>query len=385
MASVSLESVRTTQLEPSEAAEHLLSQLQGQDPKLVCFFATRSVDQLAFNKALRAKLPQGTRLVGMTTGGEIDREGIHQGSVVLAAFSGDFEVGIGLGESLKENALHAGETAAKTACQELGVRQADLDLRRYVGMVVDDGFQQKKEELLLGILSKNQGTVLVGGGANDQHPIDGSAVIHADDKVTTNSALVVMFHTHAPWGALRSHAYTPTGQRLIITRTDETGKRALEIDGKPAAQRYAELLGVGVDDLEFGKPKGFADTTVALKVGREYFIRSPWMPLPDGSILFANYLEDDTELELMQLGSMPEATSRFFQEELPARVKNPRAALLFHCSGRYLIAQARDEVDALSKSFAAAPPSAGMNCHFELYCGFHINTTLTTLAFGSDG
>jgi hypothetical protein len=37
----------------------------------------------------------------------------------------------------------------------------------------------------------------------------------------------------------------------------------------------------------------------------------------------------------------------------------------------------------LSAAFRAAPPCAGLNVHFEVYCGFHINTTLTALAFGS--
>ena len=34
-------------------------------------------------------------------------------------------------------------------------------------------------------------------------------------------------------------------------------------------------------------------------------------------------------------------------------------------------------------AFSAAPPCAGMHVLFEIYCGFTINTTLTTLAFGA--
>ena len=30
----------------------------------------------------------------------------------------------------------------------------------------------------------------------------------------------------------------------------------------------------------------------------------------------------------------------------------------------------------------AAPPCAGLNVNFEMYCGFAINTTLTALVFG---
>jgi hypothetical protein len=48
------------------------------------------------------------------------------------------------------------------------------------------------------------------------------------------------------------------------------------------------------------------------------------------------------------------------------------------------MAQSLDLVGRLGESFKNAPPSAGMNCFFEVYCGFHINTTLTTLVFGSD-
>ncbi len=122
--------------------------------------------------------------------------------------------------------------------------------------------------------------------------------------MATDCVLVALFKTNAPWAALRSHWYVPTGERLVITKVDDSAPRALEIDGKPAALRYAELLGVPVDDLEFGKPNGFAAQPTALKVGREYFIRAPWKPLPDDSILFANLLEEGTELELMKMGDI---------------------------------------------------------------------------------
>ncbi len=39
--------------------------------------------------------------------------------------------------------------------------------------------------------------------------------------------------------------------------------------------------------------------------------------------------------------------------------------------------------DALSEAFTKGPTCAGFNVFFEMYCGFHINTTLTSLVFGS--
>jgi len=386
MPSVQLHSARTDLRDPVQAADHLISQLEGRrNPALVTVFHSHDRDPTALNRALRERLPKGTRLIGASTGGEIDREGIHSGTVVLGALSGDFEVGIGLGTGLSADAMGAGARAIARAAEELGTRPADLDPRRHVGLVIDDGFRYKKEELLLGVLDRNQALILVGGGASsgESDPEKQKAVLHVDGEVATDAVITAVIRTDAPWAALRSHWYVPTGRQIHITRTDASCTRVLEIDGQPAAQRYAELLGVTPDDLEFGKPNGFGRMPTAMRVGREYFLRAPWKPLPDGSILFANLMQEDTSLELLELGDMAALTRRFFEVEVPNRVKNPQAILQFHCSGRMWQAQAMGKVDELSDAFRSAPPSAGFNCFFELYSGFHINTTLTALAFGA--
>ncbi len=384
MARVELKSARTSEVDPEKAAEELCRSLESAAPKLVTIFASSDRDHLALNRAMRKRLPQGTRVIGASTSGEIDNNGMHQGTVVASMLTGDLEVGIGLGKGLTEDAVAAGAQALARATQDLGVRPQDLDPKKYVGLVIDDGFKYKKEELLLGVLDKCPSLTLVGGGA--AHPDMGSpdavGFVHADGEVTTDAVLVALIKTNAHWGALRSHWYNPTKDRVTITKVDESCTRAIEIDGKPAAQRYAEILGVEIDDLHFGKPNGFSKRPTALKVGREHFIRAPVSPLPDGSIVFANLLEEGAELELMEIGDPSGLTRKFFEEELPRRVPNPTASLLFHCGGRVWVAQSLGELERLSASFASAPPSAGFNVAFEIYCGFQINTTLTVLAFG---
>jgi hypothetical protein len=376
---------RTTARDPAAAAEDICNQFGSVKPKFVTLFASRDRDQRALNAALRERLPKDTRLFGATTAGEIDRDGMHTGSIVAAGLYGDFEVAIGLGRHLTRDAVAAGESAIQSAAQQLGARSDDLGSKKYVAFVVDDAFKFRKEELLLGVMSMNQALVAVGGGAADLEfdPAKASAEIHVDGEVVSDAAAVVLFRTDAPWAALRSHWYQPTGQTVRLTKIDETANRALEIDGKPAAKRYAELLGVSVDDLEFGKPKGFAANPVALRVGREYFIRAPWKPLPDGSILFADMLEQGSELELVKAVPAGESTRKFLQTELPARVNNPRATLLFHCTGRTVFAAMTGQSQDLSEAFKVAPPIAGFNVQFEIYCGFQINSTLTALSFGA--
>jgi hypothetical protein len=375
---------RTTEQTTEAAVDDLCRQLADARPKMLVVFASRERDQQALNAALRQRFPD-VRVLGATTAGEIDRDGMHQRSIVVAALSGDFDVGIGLGRGLSRDASAAGEAAIRAAARELGARADDLASKKYVALVIDDGYQHRKEELLLGVMAMNQALIAVGGGAADSE-IDqskASAMVHADGEVVSDAVVIALFRTDAPWAALRSHWYAPTGQTVRITKLDPTAKRVLEIDDQPAAKRYAELLGVAVDDLDFIKPKGFATRPTALRAGREYFIRSPVAALPDGSILFANMLEEGSELELVKLTDCAESTRKFFEVDLPARVPSVQAMLLFHCAGRAAFAHAIGQSEALSKAFASAPTCAGLNSYFEIYCGFHINTTLTALAFGA--
>ncbi len=76
-------------------------------------------------------------------------------------------------------------------------------------------------------------------------------------------------------------------------------------------------------------------------------------------------------------------TKCFFEEEVPRRVSSPQAALLFRCSGRTWVAEETGTREALAQTFKAAPTCVGFNVFFEVYCGFSINNTLTSVVFGA--
>jgi hypothetical protein len=272
------------------------------------------------------------------------------------------------------------------ACADLGVDPEDLSRRRHIGLVIDDGFRLKKEELLMGMLANGEDVTLVGGGASayEMAPFSDRGRVHVDGEVATDAVLVALFDTAAPFAALRTHWFVPTGEGLTITKVDASCTRALEIDGRPAAARYAELIGVDVADLGYGSLKGFEVRPTAMRLGREHVMRAPWMAMPDGSVLFANLVEENMELELMRIGDPGAITRRFFVEEIPARVKDPSAALLFHCGARtmHLAAAGDDDRQRHAASFADAPPCAGMDVCFEIWNGLHVNCTLTALVFG---
>jgi hypothetical protein len=130
MARIDFRSGRTAHTDPAQAATELLEQLGSFTPKLVTLFAARTYDHHALNRALRERLPKGTRLIGASTSGEIDRRAMTQGQAVLGAFDGDFDVGIGLGNELTRDAMSAGSRAMTRACEELGTKPGDLSTSR---------------------------------------------------------------------------------------------------------------------------------------------------------------------------------------------------------------------------------------------------------------
>lgn len=383
MSTVRLKSAQAPASDPDQSAELALSGLGSFDAKVVFGFVPGPCDHRAYHAALRARLPKSVRLVTSSTGGEITNDGLLSEQLVLGALGGDLDIGIGWASGLSVDAAGAGSVAIETAARELGVRIADLD-RRYGAVVIDDGFKMKKEEMLLGVLEKNQGLVIVGGGASGYELMRGTGYIGVDGEVFADGAMVMLFRTNAPWAALRSHWYEPTNKRVRVTKVDLATRRIFELDGQPAAARWAEVCGVPPEALTPAHLEQLLSWSLAMRVGREYFLRAIMAGESDGSLQSTNMLQDDLELEVMRVGDPVEATRRFFTEELPRRVPNPTAALLFDCGARRLYAQLTGKAEALGATFKQAPPCAGLTVQFETYCGFMVNSTLTALVFGSD-
>ena len=383
MATVRLQNASSTSRTPEIAAEEALTALGSFAPKVVLGFIPGPWDQRAYHAALRARLPKGVRLITSSTGGEISNQGLVTDTMMLGALGGDLDVAVGYGTGLSRDAAKAGSVAIEMAAQQLGTRVANLD-RHHGAVVIDDGFKMKKEEMLLGVLEKNQGLVLVGGGASGYEFMKGAGVIGVDGEVFADGVVTMLFRSTAPWAAFRSHWYDATGQRTRLTKVDVPERRILELDGQPAGRRWAEIAGVPPEHLTFANPEQFLRWSMAMRVGREYFLRSIAKRMDDDTLDSANMVQEDLELEVMRVGDIVSSTRRFFTEEVPRRVPNPTASLLFDCGARKLYAQLVGKLDAVSDALASAPPSAGFTVQFETYCGFMVNSTLTALVFGSE-
>jgi hypothetical protein len=339
-------------------------------------------DHAAHHRALRERLPAGTRLVSSATTAGLTNAGYAPSAVVAGGLGGDLEIGVGFGTGLGTDPSKLGAACVEMAARELGARIEDFD-RTVGGVVIDDGSRMRKEELLLGVLEKNQGLVVVGGGAA-RNAMGQGGVIGVDGEIFEDGAALVLFRTRARWAAFRHHAYEPIGQKVRVTKFDAASNRILELDGEPAALRAAAALGIPPEHLSLAHVTELLKVMFALRVGREYFLRFAFKEDGTNALVSANWLQEGQDLELMRAGDFLGALRKFIDTELPSRVPSPTAALFFDCGARQVtstMAGVHDEVGAL---FRRAPSCVGGVVYYESYCGFMVSGTLTSLVFGSD-
>ena len=83
--------------------------------------------------------------------------------------------------------------------------------------------------------------------------------------------------------------------RLVITEADPQNRRVIEIDSEPAAQAYANILGLKTEDLN---PMAFSKYPVILQIGGKHYVRSIQKVNEDGSLSFYCAIDNGLVLTL---------------------------------------------------------------------------------------
>ncbi len=351
----------------STAADDLVSQLGSATPKLVTLFASReSRSPRPQSRRVLERLPKGTRLIGASTGGEIDRGGMSEGEVVLGALSGDFaSVSASAPALARRTRRRLG--AVSRACYELGVRRRTRrkEIRR-----PRDGRRVPLQERRNCSSASSTATRASCSWAAERptraRSVEAVAVLPRRRRVVTDAALIALFRTDR-----RGPRFARTGRADRHHAANHQGRRhahACSRDRRQTgAQRYADILGVTVDDLEFGTPNGFA--THRRRCASDARTSSARLkPLPDGSILFANLLEGGQR-------ARPDAHRRHgrIREGSSNRISptcgEPARGAALPLQWAQVVREQRRIIPSSRTRSPAAPPCVGLNVHFEIYCG----------------
>ena len=200
-----------------------------------------------------------------------------------------------------------------------------------------------------------------------------------DGRFTSDAAVLVLAATPLPLMEFKTQHFVATEERLVVTEADPDKRLVREINGLPAAQEYARLL--GVDPAELG-PAHFAASPVVVLIDGADYVRSIQRVEPGGGLKFYCAIERGVVLRVAQGVDLVENLEAALRR-VSAQIGPPQLVLTFDCILRKLEIDRIGLQDAVGGVFRRHH-AVGFNTYGEQFCGVHVNQTLTAIAFGSD-
>ena len=355
-------------LEAAQAALH-----GNDDPGLLLVFAGGAYDLPVVIGAI-SEIAAGIPLVGCTSSGEIDATGPARDSIVVLALGG------------------AGLTFSVAAVTGNAPREAGARVAACVGDIADrphrvllllaDGPAAIHADIVRGAYSvAGAGVPLVGGIAG--HPDFGRDERHAvvyGGSVLHDAVVGVAIGSDAPLGLGVRHGWQEVGEPLLVTRA-EAG-RVLELDDRPAAEVYRELLGGGdlPDAVVLSHPLGMQQRVGEAHIRSVALDDAPdggfWCAAPAGALVWLMEAEPESVLAAADL-ACAEAIGALDGAA-------PQALLTFGCAARLQFlggaaaAPAADEIARVARH-AGDAVVAGLYTHGEIartrgIVGYHHQT-----------
>lgn len=360
-----------------QAAQEFHAGVAQPDMALVVFFCSSEYDLDVLAGEIQ-RLFAGVQVVGCTTAGEIGPAGCLEHSLTGASFAAShFSVASGHLEHLQQFDADAGQAFAQELLQELHAQTAHNDTDNSFALLLIDGLSRREEPVTRAFQRALGKLPLIGGSAGDAMQFVQTHV-YWQGRFCSDSAILVLLTSRLPLRIFKTQHFVTTEQRLVVTEAAAPSRVVQEINGLPASQEYARMLGIDARDLDSAR---FAAWPLVLTIGGTTYVRAIQKANPDGSLTFFCAIENGLVLRLAQGANLLQNLEQTFAR-IRAEIGPPLLVLGFDCMGRKLeIAQSLDKQrigEVLLQNNCV-----GFNTYGEQFRGVHVNQTLVGIAIGA--
>lgn len=366
----------TTCSDGREVVEALTSQI-GSDPQAIVFFHGATIDGHAISRGLRAAYREAV-VIGASTCGEFTNQVYGRDGVAALAFGrgvvercagaiADFEHGVDRG-------IHE---ATQRLAADFGSDLRALDPTRCVGVVLLEATGMHEEAANHALGREAPLLSFVGGSAGDGLTTPYSNRVHHGDRTSGNGASLLLLETARPFHILKTTNYEPTDREFVVTRA-EPGRRIIrELDGRPAAEVYAECLDVPVAALG---AQVFMNHPIGLMIDGEPWLRSLSRVIDGNALMCACEVIEGMRVSLMRGRDMVADTASALDRAAATLGTPISGGLMFNCVYRMMELQMAGQEEPYAQLLRRFP-LAGMQTMGESWLG-HMNQTLTAVLFG---
>lgn len=362
--------------EAEAVAQDLARQLIHPHLGFVLFFCSAEYDLPALGAALEQYFG-GIELVGCTSAGEITPNGYGRGCVSAVGFDyRSFSIGSALIDEMERFSLIDAQQLVERLVSDCRSNSLAPIKDHSFALTLLDGLSSR-EEVVLAALSAAFGSIPhFGGSAGDDNHLTHTHVYHGG-QFHTGAAVVVLVNTQLDFEVFSTHHILPSDEKLVVTRADSASRRVFELNAEPAAQEYAQWIGVPLAALDH---RLFAAHPLAVRVNDQYYVRSIQRVNDDLSLSFYCAVENGIVLTGMRPGPLLPNLQALFQR-LEQRLGPPLLTIGCDCFLRRLEIESDGGVEQTGE-FLRRQRVIGFNTYGEQFNGMHINQTFTGVAIG---
>ena len=282
---------------------------------------------------------------------------------------------LGLPEDIYLNAScieNINNKSALVAGEELGEKllYGFQNVRRDLSIIFSDGLLKDSSSLITGMQAKmGKSFPIVGGGASDNLTFKKTGVYFNQD-VLSDAACGALLGGKLSFGIGINHGWKPLGKLRRITRSE--ANIVYEIDGRPAAEIYAEYLSSTIAELRKELKRIFILYPVGIYLPgeEEYLLRNLISIGQDGSLVFQGAVPQDCQIRLMIgtkescLSAATHATEEVKKDFLGKKIN---FALVFDSVSRYILLRrdAQKELRIIKEGLGQDVPLIGFYTYGE--------------------
>ncbi|MDQ6950859.1 MAG: FIST N-terminal domain-containing protein [Mariprofundales bacterium] len=345
-------------------------------PDLVLVFHAACYDSAAIAAGIAARFPDAL-VAGASTAGEWFDAHHCTGSLVLTAIASD-QIHFSLTVAEQLTPFGSAEAMAVSArlLQPLGLLRGQLNPQRHFLLSFFDGLCQREEPVIAAMRDALGGVQMVGGSSGDSLRFADTPVIANGDSYH-NAAVFVLADSAIPFDVCKHQHFVATEISTVITAVDDAARRIVSLDGYPAAERYAELLGLEIAALD---TEVFARHPLIYQLGDHDFVRSLAHANSDGSLQAHTAVESGMILALGE----PHAMVECLRQECEGWHGEGALLLLFNCALRTVESDLIDASGQLAQLLATKSCLVvGFDTFGEQFAGLHVNQTAVMLRLGT--
>jgi hypothetical protein len=347
------------------------------DMELVVFFCSNKYDLAILATEMR-RLFTATQVVGCTTAGEIGPAGYCEHSLTGVSFAaGACTAVTGHIDHLQQFEMARGPIFAQSLLQRLESKTPEANANNSFAFLLIDGLSVREEAVTRALHNALGKVPLLGGSAGDGLSF-GSTYVYHDGRFHADSAVLILVTTPLPFKIFKTQHFVSTDERLVVTEADAPNRIVKEINGLPAAQEYARLVGVDVRDLD---PLRFAASPVVVMIDGTEYVRSIQKANPDGSLTFFCAIEEGLVFRVARGVDLLKNMENTF-DQIRAEIGPPQLVFGCDCILRNLEASQGGLKDHVEEIFQRNN-TVGFSTYGEQFYGVHVNQTLTGIAIGA--